>query len=290
MSLTSSGPSVIPGGAHIRVWRGFYWHHGIHLGGGEVVHYSGLTKNKDTATIRKTTLARFADGGVVLVVDYAAQAAPSEVARRALSRLGENGYHAFGNNCEHFARWCMTGEHRSSQVEEAGASAAGGVGSSATSGAATIAAVSIGEAAGVKGAAALMRGLNVLGKPLGGGVQAGLITGAALPAVIANVAIRKALPDDPMLSESERLARKAGRDTTTVASILGAAGSVGLVSLAGVPGLSAVGIATGLAELGFGSMFLGVTLAVGVPALLALGLGLFVYHSRPHPTTGMKKI
>jgi hypothetical protein len=142
----------------------------------------------------------------------------------------------------------------------------------------------------MKGAAALMRGLNVLGKPLGGGVQAGLITGAALPAVVASMAIRKALPDDPMLPESERFARKAARDTTAVASILGAVGSVGLVSVAGVPGLSAVGIATGLAEIGFGSMFLGVTLAVGVPALLALGLGLFVYHSRPHPTIAVNRL
>jgi len=41
-----------------------------------------------------------------------------EVARRARSRLGEDRYHVFTNNCEHFCQWCLRGEHRSYQVEE----------------------------------------------------------------------------------------------------------------------------------------------------------------------------
>ena len=36
---------------------------------------------------------------------------------RAESRIGERDYDVFGNNCEHFAVWCKTGEACSSQVE-----------------------------------------------------------------------------------------------------------------------------------------------------------------------------
>lgn len=45
------------------------------------------------------------------------------VLHRAHSRLGECRYDLFGNNCEHFARWCITGQHRSLQVENARAAA-----------------------------------------------------------------------------------------------------------------------------------------------------------------------
>jgi hypothetical protein len=42
-----------------------------------------------------------------------------------MSRLGESGYNLFGNNCEHFATWCKTGQWESQQVD-------GTVGSTAT--------------------------------------------------------------------------------------------------------------------------------------------------------------
>jgi hypothetical protein len=38
--------------------------------------------------------------------------------RRAMGRLGEQNYNLLFNNCEHFAHWCKTGRHRSSQVED----------------------------------------------------------------------------------------------------------------------------------------------------------------------------
>jgi hypothetical protein len=34
-----------------------------------------------------------------------------------MGRLGEQNYNLLFNNCEHFAHWCKTGRHRSSQVE-----------------------------------------------------------------------------------------------------------------------------------------------------------------------------
>jgi hypothetical protein len=270
-------------GRHLRVWRGSYWHHAIDIGSGRVVHFTGLTKDKATATIRDEAFDAFWKGGEVEVVEYAQAFQPDVVVQRARSRLGQSGYDAFGNNCEHFARWCMTGEHRSGQVEKAGASTVGVAGSTVASTAATAGAVAMGEAAGARGAAALMRGLKWAGNPFNGGAAGGVAVMAAAPAVVANVAIRRALPDDPMLPEHERAARQAGRDTTTVASIIGAAGSVGLISMAGVPGLSAIGITTGLAEIGAafgGGMFAGAAAAVALPALLALGLGLFIYHAR----------
>jgi hypothetical protein len=268
-------------GRHLRAWRGSYWHHAIDVGSGWVIHFTGLTKDKGSATIRLEAFDVFWKRDKVEIVPYALAFHPDEVVRRARSRLGQSGYDAFQNNCEHFARWCMTGEHRSGQVEKIGATAAGAAGSTVLGTAATTGVMAIGEAAGVRGAAALMKGLKMAGRPVGAGVAGGVVVMAVAPAVAANVAIGRALPDDPMLPDAERGARGAGRKTTAFASALGAAGSVGLISVAGVPGLSAVGITTGLAEIGAffgGGLVAGAVAVVAIPALLALGLGLFVYH------------
>jgi hypothetical protein len=39
-----------------------------------------------------------------------------ETLERAFSQLGKRGYSLIGNNCEHWARWCRTGEHYSEQI------------------------------------------------------------------------------------------------------------------------------------------------------------------------------
>jgi hypothetical protein len=39
-----------------------------------------------------------------------------ETLQRAFSQLGKRGYSLLGNNCEHWARWCRTGEHYSEQI------------------------------------------------------------------------------------------------------------------------------------------------------------------------------
>ena len=36
-----------------------------------------------------------------------------------MSRIGEQDYNLLFNNCEHFATWCKTGRHRSSQIDSA---------------------------------------------------------------------------------------------------------------------------------------------------------------------------
>jgi len=39
-----------------------------------------------------------------------------ETLQRAFSQLGQRGYSLIGNNCEHWSRWCRTGEHYSEQI------------------------------------------------------------------------------------------------------------------------------------------------------------------------------
>ncbi|CAF3494043.1 unnamed protein product [Rotaria socialis] len=39
-----------------------------------------------------------------------------ETLQRAYAQLGKRGYSLLGNNCEHWARWCRTGEHYSEQI------------------------------------------------------------------------------------------------------------------------------------------------------------------------------
>jgi hypothetical protein len=39
-----------------------------------------------------------------------------ETLQRAFSQLGQRGYSLLGNNCEHWSRWCRTGEHYSEQI------------------------------------------------------------------------------------------------------------------------------------------------------------------------------
>jgi len=274
-------------GRHLRVRRTGYYHHGIDIGDGYVVHYTGLSKDKSSATIRFDTYETFRNGGFVEVKRYSRAHSPEVVVARARSRVGENGYDVFGSNCEHFARWCMTGESRSEQVERLNGGATGLGAGTATAAGAAAGAVAIGEATGAAGAAALMKGTKTVGRLLGGGVQEGLFVLAVAPAVVANVAVHRALPDDPMLPGEERAARQAARNTTAAASALGTVGSIGVVAAAGVPGLSAVGISTGLAELGSlvgGGMVAGAGIALLGPALLALALGWIVYKYREPQT------
>jgi hypothetical protein len=96
-----------------------YLHHGIYVGCGRVVHYSGWAYGLRRGPVEETSLASFTDGRAVCIK---AATAPShfdrcEVVRRARSRVGENSYRLFSNNCEHFCEWCVYGEHRSYQVE-----------------------------------------------------------------------------------------------------------------------------------------------------------------------------
>jgi hypothetical protein len=108
----------LPLGAHLVTPRGWYSHHGIHVGNGRVVHYSGFCHGLHRGPVEETSLADFTRGrGLVVRAHRKSRFGAHEIVARARSRLGENGYRLLGNNCEHFCEWCVTGNAHSEQVE-----------------------------------------------------------------------------------------------------------------------------------------------------------------------------
>ncbi len=109
-------------GDHICVSRGLYWHHGIDLGNGRVIHYTGYPGDKGrNAAIKVESIQKFAKGREIYYGDSKAQYSHDEIVRRAEGRIGEEDYDIVGNNCEHFVNWCRTGRHKSQQVNTAAA-------------------------------------------------------------------------------------------------------------------------------------------------------------------------
>ena len=109
-------------GDHIKVarWQGIYYHHGLDCGGGEVIHYTGEVASWRYACVQRDSLEVFlAGGGLEICDDYDKKFSVEESVERAESRMGEKAYALLGNNCEHFVRWCTTGEKLSQQVESA---------------------------------------------------------------------------------------------------------------------------------------------------------------------------
>lgn len=107
-------------GAHLVTPRFAFAHHGIYVGGGQVVHYGALARQFRRVPVEEVSLAFFAHGHVLFLRPHAAPRFDChEVIRRARSRLGENRYGLLRNNCEHFCEWCVQGVSRSLQVERA---------------------------------------------------------------------------------------------------------------------------------------------------------------------------
>ena len=102
-------------GDHLEVPRrhGLFMHHGIDLGDGTVAHYL------EGEEILRSTLAEFCRRESARVVEHTEADPAGRTLRRAMSRIGEQRYNLLFNNCEHFAVWCKTGQHRSGQVERA---------------------------------------------------------------------------------------------------------------------------------------------------------------------------
>ncbi len=97
-----------------------YWHHGIDMGDGTVVHARphDFRNPFGGGSVVRTSLDEFADGQVLWpTVEPVALFPPEEVARRAAAHVGRDGYCPVVANCEHFASWCATDERRSRQVE-----------------------------------------------------------------------------------------------------------------------------------------------------------------------------
>jgi hypothetical protein len=132
-----------------------YDHHGIDVGDGTVIHFTGESKRE--AAVVQTSVAEFLKGGEKVVIyyerftdvllNYKSQMQsvhrrdhlplplpfldddrideirkrikdPQRAVMEARRHLGRKGYDLFGNNCEHFAVFCKTGLAVSLQVIE----------------------------------------------------------------------------------------------------------------------------------------------------------------------------
>jgi hypothetical protein len=109
---------IPPLAAHVVSSRFGYTHHGIHVGDGRVIHYSGLSRGWRGGPVEEVSLAEFGRGRSIRVrLHEGARFDRHAVIARARSRLGESRYRALSNNCEHLCTWCIYGENRSRQVE-----------------------------------------------------------------------------------------------------------------------------------------------------------------------------
>jgi hypothetical protein len=108
-------------GAHLVTPRGGYTHHGIYVGDGRVIHYAGFASSWHAGPVEEVTVCEFAFGHWVSIVEHPqARYSAQQVVQRARSRLGECDFRLLSNNCEHFCNWCVSGCHRSEQVERLG--------------------------------------------------------------------------------------------------------------------------------------------------------------------------
>jgi hypothetical protein len=100
--------------------RGFYKHYGIYMGNSSVIHFANKESLFSPITVRETSLIDFAKDCTVSVETYSRKLclSPHETMRRARSRLRKTDYNIVFNNCEHFARWCKTGQRKSVQVQK----------------------------------------------------------------------------------------------------------------------------------------------------------------------------
>jgi len=110
-----------------------YTHHGIDVGDGTVVHFSGEPLRLADARVELDSMEVFCGGHEPRVVAYGAEAQDAEVViETALSMVGMTGYQLWRNNCEHFASHCKTGEKSSPQVKRALKGLATAAGAAAT--------------------------------------------------------------------------------------------------------------------------------------------------------------
>jgi len=118
LHFSSARDQTLSLGAHLTTSRRGYTHHGVYVGDGRVVHYSGFSAFWQCGPIEEVSLLRFSAGRAVRIVDHLRSVfSAEEIVRRARSRLGENDYRLLTNNCEHFCNWCLDGVSHSAQVE-----------------------------------------------------------------------------------------------------------------------------------------------------------------------------
>jgi len=118
-----------PVGSHLLSPRTGFNHHGIYIGNGRVIHYSGMARtltHKDLVRLPglirygcvvKTSIKRFCDGHGFRVIEHPhAKFTGEAVVERAKKRLYERSYYLYSNNCEHFVNWCIDDTFKSPAV------------------------------------------------------------------------------------------------------------------------------------------------------------------------------
>ena len=101
-----------------------YDHYGIYIGNGRIIHFareSGDLFGSDPAIVLEADLDYFVeDSKCVYVVRYPGnEKPPMAVVKTAKALLGTTHYNIIFNNCEHFAVYCKTGIHTSTQTRNA---------------------------------------------------------------------------------------------------------------------------------------------------------------------------
>ena len=105
-------------GAHLTTPRWGYVHHGIYAGDGRVIHYAGFNRLFHRGPVEEVSLGQFTRGRRLAVHPCVTPTYTGlAVVIRARSRLNENRYRLWSNNCEHFAEWCISGTSRSAQID-----------------------------------------------------------------------------------------------------------------------------------------------------------------------------
>lgn len=267
-------------GSHIVSPRTGYYHHGIYVGDGNVVHYLGLCDDISNGPVSESTLAEFCSGNGYSIKKHTnAKFDNTEIVRRARSRIGEDLYCVFSNNCEHFCEWCINNDHDSVQVTT-GTSIASPT-SGTTVGLIARGVVSAGGVVTGLSGPGIMSGLASAGGLVGGGAVAGIgVLGAGPGIAMASLVNKTILKDTPTLDEDERDSRAIGRAASYVGVAGGTAGGIAAVSTLGTAGLSGAGISSGLAALGGtigGGMASGVVIATAAPVAAAVAVGYGVY-------------
>lgn len=267
-------------GSHLYVCRGPYTHHGIGDDMGGVIHYSGFADGLNLGPICRVDLQEFSGGKKILIKPHPNRKfSYEEAVERAESRLGENAYSLFGNNCEHFVEWCIEGKYSSDQVDRSVALSTGATTALASMGAVSTVS-SAGAVAGLSGSG-IMSGLASIGGTVGGGVVAGVgVLAGAGGLGMATLMSNTVLKDDKSLPQYEREARQVGRVATYTGAATATAGGIAAISAAGVSGLSAAGITSGLAAIGGtvgGGMAAGTAIVAAAPVAAAVAVGYGAY-------------
>jgi hypothetical protein len=111
---------LLPGDhIYVKRRRRLYVHHGVYMGDGKVIHFTGSVREKKDPKVQETDLSGFLKGGVFRRRDYEERLRASETVTVAKNQLSDSRYSMLWNNCEHFATYCVTGKRKSWQVRRA---------------------------------------------------------------------------------------------------------------------------------------------------------------------------